>query len=337
VASHSDISQGLRHDFIPEHPLQNPLPKPQASAAGGAMSHIEIKPPSVFHYTRVGHSQPHTLEAKDGKYLLDGNPLAHDEVSTILDNVRTHTGKIRYIKSGVQQQITKMEALFVDLRKADELDPEAALAHLSGLGGDEKTQAAVAALRHHVFTDPMTGLGNKFAYNRWLKVPRPGVHLALDLNNFKSINDTYGHGHGDEAIKAFGGAVRESLNEVAPPGEDGGSGHRVGGDEVNVHLPTHEHAAQFARTLRSKLEAIPPVGGTHRLSVSIGAAADPQTADKALYEAKKQKLTPTGPHQPHTVPHVLFHSLHPGHEGPMQHQPPTPPVMAPEAPKTVAA
>jgi diguanylate cyclase (GGDEF)-like protein len=342
VASHSDISKGLRHDFIKEHPLPVAMPKPQASAAGGAMSHIEVKPPSVWHYTRVGHDQPHVLEAKEGKYLLDGNPLADDEVSTILDNVRNRTAKLRYPKSGLQQQVQKMEAVFSDLRKADDMDPEAALQHLSGLGAaDDKTNAAIAALRRHVFTDPMTGLGNKYAYGQWSKQPRGGVHLALDANNFKGVNDLYGHGAGDEAIKAFGGAIRESLNEVAPPGEQGGSGHRIGGDEFQVHLPSHEHATQFARTLRSKLEAIPAVGGTHRLSMSIGAGADPHTADQALYEAKKQKvISPGVVHQPHTIPHVLFHSAVPGHEGPMTHAPAQPPVLPPApvaaAPATLA-
>lgn len=336
VASHSDIANGLRHDFIPEHPLEQALPTAQQAVTPAPLPHIEVKPPSVWHYHRAGHDKPHLLEAREGTYMLDGSVLADDEIKTILDNVRTKAATLRYTqKQGVA--VAKMEQLFTDLKKADtDMDPQEALAHLASLGGDEKSSSAVAALRRHIFTDPMTGLGNQYAHSQWLKQARPGVHLAIDANNFKQINDTYGHAAGDAALKAFGQAFRDSMNEVAPPGENGGSIHRTGGDEFQAHLPTHDHAAQFARSLREKLAAVPPIGGTHRLSVSIGAGHDPLTADQALYEAKKQKLSPTGLHKPHTIPHVLYHSVVPGHEGPMAHAPEAPPAL-PAVPAAGAA
>lgn len=334
IASRDHIRAGYHLDLIPEEELQ-PLPQ---EGMPPALAKPAPRPPSVWHYHRAGHDQPHVLEANAGKFSLDGNPLGDDEVATILENVKNKSARIRYAKQSPPQPMAKSESLRKD-DYARAVDAHKRLSRLESLAGDdEEAKADVAALRQHVFTDPMTGLGNKLAYAHFNGTPRAGVHLGIDLNHFKSINDTFGHHHGDEAIKAFGNAVRDTLNEVAPPGENGGSGHRVGGDEFHVHLPSHEHAAHFAHALRGKLEAIPAVGGTHRLSASIGVGADPHMADAALYEAKRQKTTPAGPHTPSTIPHVLFHSLHPGHEGPMVHDAPAPPTLPPEpeAPKPPA-
>ena len=124
------------------------------------------------------------------------------------------------------------------------------------------------------------------------------------------------------AIKAAGNAWKESAAEV---GE--GKAHRFGGDEFHAHFPTTEHASRFARALRTRLEAMPLVEGTHRISMSLGTGHDPDTADKALYHAKAGKLG----HVPSTVPHILMHSLIPGSEGPVpQEDPNQPPVLPPE-------
>lgn len=330
IAGRRAIRGGHRLDVVPQAKL-DPLPQPKEVQPAEIKQHVEVRPPSVFHYTRVGHDQPHVLEVAKGKHMLDGNPLSDHEVAAILDNVRTKTAKLRYAKGA--PSVAKMEKYYSDLKKEEgEWDPQAALAHLSQLDPSEKTSNAVAALRRHVFEDPMTGLGNKYAHAQWLKAPRPGVHLALDANNFKSINDTYGHEAGDQAIKAYGNAIRDALNEVAPPGKEGGSAHRIGGDEFQAHLPTPHHAERFARALRSRLEAVPPLGGTHKLSMSVGTGADPRAADMALYQAKNQKMG----HTVHTIPHVLYHSFIPGHEGPMMHEPVAPPAIPSAPPQPTA-
>ncbi len=304
-ASHKALRGGHHHHLIPIAQL-DPLPAP----APQLQAHLEVKPPSVWHYTRAGHDQPHVLEAKEGKFLLDGNPLEHHEVSTILDNVRSKAGKIRYVKgvgSQAARQVAKMEKVFSSLRKSD-MNADDAFAHLDTMAGDEKSKSALAVLRRHVFEDPMIpGLGNKLAYQQFAAKNTPGATVVGDANFFKGINDdpALGHTVGDAAIKALGGAWRDASNE------HGGKAHRFGGDEFHAHFPTHEHAAQFARTLRGKLDAMPPVGGTRKLSMSIGIGHDFPSADRAVYAAKAQK----GTHTPSTVPSLLAHSLHAGHEG----------------------
>ena len=179
-------------------------------------------------------------------------------------------------------------------------------------------------LAKYVYRDSMVPeLGNKFAYSDFLSRPREGAHTMIDLNNFKFINDRYGHAAGDEAIKAVGRAVRGAADEV---GKGNLKAFRVGGDEFSVHAPAPEHAHRFARALRTRLEAIPPVGGSHKLSVSMGFGADPDTADKALYMAKGQKYTPESQGLPESQRQTIHpigtapsfaHSLLPGQEGPV--------------------
>jgi diguanylate cyclase (GGDEF)-like protein len=256
-----------------------------------------------------------------------------------LDNVRTKAGKIRYVKgvgNQVQQRVAKMEKLFSSLRKND-MDPQDALAHLDSLGGDEATQNAIASLRRHVFEDQMVpGLGNKFAYQQFAKKNIPGTTVVGDANFFKTINDTHGHEAGDNAIKAMGNAWRDASNEA------GGKAHRFGGDEFNAHYPTYEHAANFARGLRSKLDQVPAIGGTNRLSMSLGIGHDFPSADRAVYQSKAAKMT----HTPSSVPSVIAHSGHQDFLGPVplnadqlsihppkiEQRPPTVESAAPSAP-----
>jgi diguanylate cyclase (GGDEF)-like protein len=313
LASHGAIKGGHRLDVIPEAEL-DPMPEPQPTPTAPQLkAYTDVKPASVWHYTRAGHDQPHVLEAKEGKYLLDGNPLEDHEVATILDNVRSKAGKIRYVKgvgSQAQRKVIKMEMLFASLRKSD-MDPDSALAHLDAIGGngDKKTQDAIAALRRHVFEDQMVpGLGNKFAYQKFAEKNIPGTTVVGDANFFKGINDELGHEAGDAAIKAMGNAWRDAAAEVGQS-----KAHRFGGDEFHAHFPSYEHAANFARTLRAKLDQVPPVGGTRKLSMSLGIGHDFPSADKAVYQAKQQK----GAHTPATIPSMLAHSLHRGYEGPM--------------------
>lgn len=357
VASRSAIRAGHRHDVLPEADLQ---PLPAAAAPAPTQPHIMVRPPSVWHYTRAGHDQPHVLEHKDGKFMLDGNHLAHDEVSTILDNVRVKLGKIRYVKGGRVEAVAKMERLFENLRKADEMDPAEAFKHMQAAVDAGHLHAdALNALRRHVYTDQMTqGLGNKFAWTEFSGKKKPGVYISMDGNDFKSVNDAHGHSAGDAAIKAYGQAMREAMDEAVGSHQsklfrnpDEQNLYRNGGDEFVAHVPTHEHAAKFARALRAKLEAIPAINGVHKLSMSLGFGHDYESADLALRHAKEQKYSAPhieGVERPRVFPRgqtpSLAHSLVPGHEGPVAldvqqlqvHPPELPEPLTPPAPPAPA-
>jgi diguanylate cyclase len=117
--------------------------------------------------------------------------------------------------------------------------------------------------------------------------------LLLDLDDFKTINDRYGHASGDDAIRRLGSVLREHLRAQDVAG-------RYGGDEFGVLLPeTDAPGSQvIAERLRLAFEAAGAEGKqSRRCTASIGiAVADAgaqsdhaqwiQHADRALYEAK---------------------------------------------------
>lgn len=123
--------------------------------------------------------------------------------------------------------------------------------------------------------------------------------LVADLDNFKRINDVYGHLVGDEALRAVAGAVRAGVR-----GQDVAG--RFGGEEFVVALPDTdlERARLVAERLRARVAALtvssryddPGALPVHGLTVSVGVAAFPdhaadldtllRAADRALYAAK---------------------------------------------------
>lgn len=152
---------------------------------------------------------------------------------------------------------------------------------------------------HEARTDPLTGLGNRNAWDdilameqaRWERHPRPLVLLSIDLNDLKLTNDAFGHAAGDELLVAaaeiLGGTVRRG-DVVA----------RIGGDEFAAFLPESEGAA--AEVIRRRVDAACAAWrGSQpemRLSMSIGwAVPEPgellrdayRRADAAMYEVKR--------------------------------------------------
>lgn len=332
IASEGSMMAGKHLDLIPEHSLARPMPTPTDVTPEMIQQHLLKVPPPVWNYRRAGHDMAHTLEHHgEGKFSLDGNPLSRDELKTIQLNLKNKSASLRYKSDGVADTIAKMESTFDSLRKEEEIDPEQAMRHVDDAAkAGHIPQGSADNIRRLLFTDSMTGgvMGNKLAFSQFRQKNKPGVHVAMDGNDFKSINDLYGHDAGDQAVTAFGKAAREAMDEAV--GSDKGklfrnpdeqNLYRNGGDEFVAHVPTHEHAAKFARSLRSKLEAMPPIAGQHKLSMSFGFGHDFPSADTALNMAKEQKYLPAAPGQPrvrkfaHGQVPSLAHSLVPGHEG----------------------
>ena len=121
---------------------------------------------------------------------------------------------------------------------------------------------------------------------------KPIALLSLDLDHFKSINDTYGHQKGDEILAQFANTLKETLR-----GYDLIA--RIGGEEfvVCIYDEPHENIATIAEKIRQKVHEI-KIDEQRHLSVSIGVTyfiPDKSTsietflqrADKALYIAKQ--------------------------------------------------
>ncbi|GAB2569432.1 hypothetical protein Aab01nite_07560 [Paractinoplanes abujensis] len=160
----------------------------------------------------------------------------------------------------------------------------------------------VRAQRHAAITDGLTGLRSRRFLEQSLhaeaaRATRSGGEVAmllLDLDHFKSVNDTYGHGGGDRVLVE----LSRRLSAVIRPGD---LAARYGGEEFAVLLPgaDPQAAAEIAERIRRVVAAAPfsvDEGREHRVTVSIGIAGLPSAAagvdelvlaaDRALYEAK---------------------------------------------------
>ncbi|OPJ63036.1 diguanylate cyclase [Clostridium oryzae] len=116
--------------------------------------------------------------------------------------------------------------------------------------------------------------------------------IMFDLDNFKHINDKYGHQAGDEALKNICSIVLNSIREVDCCG-------RYGGEEFIIVLPQTnlEKAAVVAEKIRNKIFKTRVLHNNHKATVSMGISSYPsqahtvkeliEKADQALYVAKK--------------------------------------------------
>jgi len=153
-------------------------------------------------------------------------------------------------------------------------------------------------------SDPLTGLMNRLAYERrlteeWNRSQRTGNSIGVvvvDLDDFKNVNDTYGHVVGDEVLARVGRQLEISMRSYDVVA-------RFGGDEfVALCLGCGPDAIEIPvkRLLDSLADIAMDVDGqTIRVAASVGAAvrhsgfaeSDPEhlfvAADKCLYESKK--------------------------------------------------
>jgi diguanylate cyclase (GGDEF)-like protein len=158
-------------------------------------------------------------------------------------------------------------------------------------------------VQQQAVTDELTGLANHGHFQELLQAEIEQVRryqhpvglIMLDLDDFKSINDTYGHQQGDVVLKQVARVLRDTSREPDLPA-------RYGGEEMAVILPHTdlEGASSISERLRTAIEGlrIPRLDqdGTLRITASFGVAASAEgdkdaliaDADAALYTAKRQ-------------------------------------------------
>jgi len=146
-------------------------------------------------------------------------------------------------------------------------------------------------------TDSLTNCLNRRAFTgrvvRCLdQTSGSGALLVIDADNFKTVNDRFGHDRGDEVLQMIAQAIRQSVRDTDLVG-------RIGGEEFGVFLPGagFESAHHAAERIRAAVNAlfVTSDGLVQRLSVSIGGAVCAgevsfaelfRVADRRLYSAK---------------------------------------------------
>ena len=158
--------------------------------------------------------------------------------------------------------------------------------------GISQVESTIQKLKEKSFKDPLTGLLNRRFFNTYLSKKMreersPISFILLDLDNFKWINDTYGHDFGDKVLRHVARILKNGIrkDDIAV---------RVGGEEFGIFVKGHlEVAEKLAERIRRKLENSPVDGVKITASFGVGEyrGEDPKEffrkVDEALYRAKR--------------------------------------------------
>ncbi len=210
--------------------------------------------------------------------------LVQERVDSIRQRMEEHRSEEQKLIAEQEQQMKELK------ERLKEMEEET-----------EQLRTQVREERHQAFTDALTGLPNRFAYEerleqeyeRWKRYQSPLSLIVIDVDHFKRINDTYGHQAGDKALRIIARELSVSTRKTDFIG-------RYGGEEIVILMPetSADAALAAAEKLRKKIEEC----GFHfrekkvTITVSCGISEYRQgdtpesafeRADQALYEAKR--------------------------------------------------
>ncbi|MCU7837338.1 MAG: GGDEF and EAL domain-containing protein [gamma proteobacterium symbiont of Taylorina sp.] len=201
-------------------------------------------------------------------------------------NTKFHIQELEKISNSLAQYQNKLQVVYSNL--------------------DEKNKE-LWEMAHH---DALTGALNRRAFEeKWAKIAdlfadsRCNVSLILfDINNFKGINDTYGHPTGDLVLKKIADALQQALRK-------GESLFRIGGDEFACILQTYqpEDALKIAQRCHENIVAISflqldikePVRAS--IGISHNNISEHNSISELLWQADVAVYSAKRPEQPHVV------------------------------------
>ncbi len=223
----------------------------------------------------------------DVKEKLEKSAVQYDDSIKSISNyagmvdegIANELEKVKYINYSLKSELEAARKVLEKQRKSIENIKEMSLKdHLTGL-----------YLRRYM-NDVLENL--IYSYNRYKKVFSV---IMMDLDNFKSINDTYGHLAGDEVLRVIGSVLKTSTRKSDIP-------IRYGGDEFIVILPETklDDAVVVARKIKDKINSIKfkknNIEFKCSLSLGVTQVKDGDTVesvldrvDQALYKTKKNE------------------------------------------------
>jgi diguanylate cyclase (GGDEF)-like protein len=235
------------------------------------------------------------IESSDGGRLLTYLDVSHVVEQEISDAVERLRAELRFNSEMLEEQASHLASL-AETAEENAQKAEAARALLE-IEITERRQLEIK-LRRMATIDGLTGALNRgeFLASAQARMDQGSdvIVLMLDIDHFKTINDSYGHAGGDCALQKFVMILRHDLREVDLLG-------RLGGEEFAVALLNTQHdvAVRMAERLRVAIMETPVAFGPQYIpmTVSIGmaiqAAGDHSIeqiiarADDALYHAKR--------------------------------------------------
>lgn len=251
-------------------------------------------------------------QSKHVKTLIEKSAEDLSVVNTVLNHelasqdsppqVEKALEKNEAIESKVQEAAEKLSS--VNQALENEVEERHVLEHQLAVAQQQEEAA-----RHVALHDPLTGLPNRLLFDDRLahgleqakRHSRTLVVLFVDLDDFKAINDTYGHDAGDQVLKAIAQRLKESAR-----GDDTVSRH--GGDEFLYLLMEVGDEGDLKSVVEKIIKTIHAPcdidNDARRVSLtvhaSIGIALFPkdgetaealiQSADRAMYRAKRENI-----------------------------------------------
>jgi len=192
------------------------------------------------------------------------------------DNQNNEIGFISHALNNMQQSITKYSEQQQNINKYLE----------------EKVEEKTKELRHQLYTNALTGLPNRRSLLHDINYYENGALLIINIDDFKEINDFFGHSVGDNILISFA----QKLSEIITKEHESTLVH-LAGDEFALFFLQKPAKKEFINFINSLLKNIEKIIFTHEnneltIRVTIGATYQAiealEKADIALKSAKKQ-------------------------------------------------
>ena len=295
--SANDVAAALEalyiHQFAIEHDRDTGVRSGEASLAAGALEKI-IRAGEAFTLYEV-----HIPEEKLSAFLALAE-VAREMIVDYIEAIRLDNDVILYNQSSTLSLLVRV--LEVTLVFMGIIGVSAVLLLHREVVSRRKRDVAERKADYLAYNDAMPGLANRQSFNdrlgELMATKQKTAMLFLDLDDFKSINDTYGHGFGDVVLQSVATRLRGAVENY------GGMAARLGGDKFGALLTT-DNATKlgylFSEILEKTAEPISSEGVTVHARVSIGVATSTEVqnatdlspeamsraADFALYESKE--------------------------------------------------
>jgi len=212
-----------------------------------------------------------------------------NDVKSKINNILEHLDSYKQTENQRVQRIQQQNDLLK--QKIEQLESES-----------QQLKATIVNSQREAYTDPLTGLPNRLAYDeflteeyaRWKRYHENLLLIVWDIDYFKKVNDTYGHQAGDEVLKKVAQLLQSNLRETDFTA-------RFGGEEFVSLMPNTSLGGGYkiAEKIRELIEQLElsykdqKILITISCGISLFAKGDTpdmvfERADKALYQAKSQ-------------------------------------------------
>ena len=268
---------------------------------------ILVREPKTFRYVLINRAAEQFVGSSKGEVLgrtaYDIFPKVRADLIAEHDHLALKDPNVPLLITdhaipipGASDRIVTTKKLMV---RGDDGETICLIAVIEDVTEKRAAEEQIAFLAHH---DSLTGLPNRVQFSKrledaldWVGRDQQLAVLFLDLDHFKTVNDTLGHFIGDELLKAVADRLRECVRDVDVIG-------RLGGDEfaiVQTGISRPEEVSALALQIQDVVTAPYDLGGIQAVAdVSIGIALAPgdaadaaelmKRADMALYQAKAE-------------------------------------------------